>query len=214
MNLNDNNKALRITFQAIIISAMIFNFMGFIVPGGWNAKSIAMLIFTIVSCAGLIFIIVRVSKDNVKRWEMLLYNILNVIFMIIIINCIRELAFEAMDYNKSIATNDDAYDDAEGIGLSAMFRFILFGIPSIIITTIFSIIGIIMTFVKNGKEVIPNGIQQTEMHTNNIKSSEIQINNVQPINTDSNENLEYCRYCGKRINEDSKFCKYCGKQLK
>ena len=29
----------------------------------------------------------------------------------------------------------------------------------------------------------------------------------------SNENLRYCKYCGKRIPSDAKFCSYCGRNF-
>lgn len=30
---------------------------------------------------------------------------------------------------------------------------------------------------------------------------------------DSNGNMMFCKYCGKRIEADSLYCKYCGKKL-
>lgn len=38
------------------------------------------------------------------------------------------------------------------------------------------------------------------------------IKNVQEEET-SNDNLMFCKYCGKRIEKDSLFCKYCGRKL-
>ena len=134
MNTNDVNKKMRIGFQIAILVVTAFNFTGLSLPSDYTNKTSLMLAGLIVSCVGLVYIMVRVCMGNVKRWEMVLYNILNLIFVYVIITSIKELAYARARLDRSNALNNEAYDDAEGIGLSASFMFVLFGIPCIIMT--------------------------------------------------------------------------------
>ena len=60
----------------------------------------------------------------------------------------------------------------------------------------------------------------------NIEEDEVKVQGVNPpldsepykeeqnISNISNDNMQYCRFCGKKIESDSLFCKHCGKSLK
>ncbi len=205
MNTNDVNKKMRIGFQIAILVVTAFNFTGLALPSTYSNKSTLMLTGLIVSCVGLVYIMVRVCMGNVKRWEMILYNILNLVFVYIIINSIRELSYARARLDRSNAIDDDAYDDAEGIGLSAAFMFVLFGIPCIVMTLIFTIIGLVRTCVN--KETTTQVVASVPQAT----ARPINANTVAPNNAGQ---LMYCRHCGQQIAVDANFCKYCGKQLK
>lgn len=205
MNTNDVNKKMRIGFQIAILVATAFNFTGLSLPSTYSNKSILMLTGLIVSCVGLVYIMIRVCMGNVKRWEMILYNILNFVFVYIIITSVRELAYARARLDRSNSLTDEAYDDAEGIGLSAAFMFVLFGIPCIIMTLIFSIIGLVRTCVnkQTSAQVVASVPQATAGPIN--QNTAVQNNAGQ---------LMYCRHCGQQISAEAQFCRYCGKQVK
>ena len=202
MNSNDNNKTLRISFQAVLIGVMVLNLLSLNVPDGYTARAVFLALVLAISCATLIYIMVRVCFKNVKRWEMVLYNVLNLICICLIVYCIRELAFETMYVQRENAIDYDEYDDAEGIGLSAMFVFVLLGIPSVIVALVFTIIGIVMTCVKNAPAVATTSDNQEDKQTKSTQD------------TNNNETPRFCRNCGCPTSEDARFCRYCGKDIK
>ena len=201
---NDNNKTLRISFQAVIIGAILLNLLNLDLPSeSYSGRAILLIFGLIISCAILIYIMIRVCFKNVKKWEMILYNVLNLICVYLIIYCIRELAFEKVDWLREHAINDEAYDDAEGVGLSAMFAFVLLGMPTFIMTLVFTIIGIVMTCIK--KEPVTKAMtDETEIVQSTHTSQKINNNQI----------IRFCRNCGCQTDIDAKFCRYCGKPTK
>lgn len=217
MNLVDNKRKLRTTFQVLIIVAMVFYLMHLRVPKSFNSQATYWLIFTIISCVGLIAIALRVNCKNVKRWEMVLYYLLNVVFVYIIVHGVMELCYITVDIKRANIPYDtgteeyyNAYDNIEEIGLIAGFKFVLCGIPSIIMTVIFTIIGIIQTCIQsqnsNTLKVEDNQVLTSDL--NNIEHNKKDNKNIQTIKAN------YCSYCGQKINSDANFCKYCGKEIK
>lgn len=222
MNLIDEKRKLRTTFQALIIVAMVFYLINLQLPKSFNSKSISLLILTIISCVGLVAIAVRVNCKNVRRWEMILYYILNVVFVYIIVHNVLELAYIAEDIQiDSIPYADgteeyyNAYDEADDIGLIAGFMFVLLGIPSIIMTIIFAIVGIIQTCIQ--KNEIASNETLFEVKSNQSLAKDVEIKQQNESNTPQyvqHEKANFCSHCGKPVDADAKFCKHCGKEIK
>ncbi len=65
-----------------------------------------------------------------------------------------------------------------------------------------------------GKEAKKVNVEKNIMILSSTDVSKManEINNVQEKEI-SNDNLIFCKYCGKRIEADSLFCKYCGRKL-
>lgn len=205
-----NNKSRKkITFQAIILAmALIYLICLLDLPKQFNARASALMVMVIISFIGLIYILIRNCCNNVKKWEVILYYILNIIFMIVITYAVMELTCiksEMLENNNPY--NQDTQleqwynfdEDAEYIGLGAMLGFFLLGIPFILATIIFSIIGIVKS---NKSQVETANIHITEGLE---KEGKVLNKNIKTI---------YCSYCGKMIDVDASFCKYCGKKIK
>lgn len=221
MNLIDGKRKLRITFQALTIVAIVFYLMHLQLPKSFNSKSISLLILIMVSCVGLVSIAVRINCQNVRRWEMVVYYLLNIVFVWIIVYSVMELCYiaEQVEIDNIPYTNGtdeyyNAYDNAEEIGWIASFMFVLWGIPSIIMTIIFAIIGIIQTC-----------IQKPQAESEELLSVEDNLNAISDLkqeprdkhnNTNLNKDIKinYCSYCGQKVDIDANFCKYCGKEIK
>ncbi|MBQ7797878.1 MAG: zinc ribbon domain-containing protein [Clostridia bacterium] len=211
MNLIDEKRKLRTIFQAFIVIVMALYLLNLELPSNFNGKSIMLLVLTIISCVGLLWIIIRVNCKNVRRWEMVLYYALNIIFVILIVYCVLQLSYIAADvardnipYAEGTEEYYNAYDDAEGIDLSAAFAFILLGIPSIIMTIIFAIVGITLTCTQGNSTVQPIQANSTIVEPQQNAS----------VNTANTTRLNYCKYCGKKVDDDTIFCKHCGNKLR
>ena len=206
MNAIDKKIKLRIIFQAFIIGFVLFYLNYLQLPSKFSNKSTKLLIMLILACMGLLYIMVRVCFKNVKKWEMVLYYVLNVLFVFTIVYCMVKLGEIAVDvardtipYEPNTPEYDNAYEDSEAIGLTNGFTFVLFGIPTCITTFIFMIIGIVLTCVQKEETIQTIKFQRTE-----------------PLEDKSiNGTPNYCMNCGKKIDyRYAKFCTYCGKEIK
>ena len=219
----EKHKPLRITFQAIIlISVLLYGFIVFsdvpVPKSSWiNGDFIKSLILLTVSYIGLIYIMVRVCFKNVKKWEIILYNVLNVVFVIVIYVQIFQLLIEIQDmfqnhnpYNsKTQWDNYINYDEEyEYIALPAGVGLFVYGIPNAIMSLVFGIISIVLFIKKQADNTISNS--QEPKQTNNI----LEINQSNSQKFKINNNVMYCKYCGKQLDIEGKFCKYCGKEIK
>lgn len=215
MNNIDKNKKLRKSFQTVLIVLMAFIIINLYLPSSFTGKSTLLLILTIIACVGLVAIAIRFNFNNVKRWEVILYYILNIVFTIIIMSCVIELSDIAVDvardkipYAKGTTEYYDACEDIDSDALSSMFAFVIFGILGIIASIIFAIIGTIKTFVQKGenldKQIVLNNGTSIKNNDNEIDSNS-SLNNIKS---------NYCSYCGKQVDIDAKFCKHCGKEIK
>lgn len=215
MNNIDANKKMRITFQAVTIVLMAFILINLQIPSSFTGKSIGLLVLNIISCVGLIAIAIRMNCNNVKRWEMILYYLLNIVFVFsIFISSIElsdiaeDVAISKISYAKGTEEYHNACEDIELDALSSMFAFVIFGVLGIITSIIFAIIGIIKTFVQKAeslnKQTVLNNSSAMQSVDNEISS------NLSSKNVKSN----YCSNCGKQIDKDAKFCKHCGKEIK
>ncbi len=184
-------KSVYIIFQAIILVGMIFSLAALSMPKLNSIKAVLLFMLLIISYAAIIFFMVRLNCKNVKKWEIILYSALNIVFVTIIVVCIVQLSFI------SSGQSSDA-DKREGIGLGSLFWFCLLGVPQIILALIFGIISIIRASVSKN-----NAIQEI------IKTKEIKNSKEFKV-----PETNFCRFCGKQIEQDSKFCKFCGKQIK
>ncbi len=220
----EKHRSLRITFQAIILCSVLL--YGFIIlsdiptpNSNWiNTDFIKSLIFLIVSYAILIYILVRMCFKNVKKWEIILYNIINVICVIIIFVYLFEItsAIQDMFQNHNPFDHKNQWDEYinydeeyEYIAMPAGFGLFIFGIPNTILAFVFAVITMVVSFrtvivkrVDNNQEEPKQANDMLDINLNT--SQEMKINN---------EDM-YCKYCGKQFDVDGKFCKYCGKEIK
>lgn len=208
MNFVENNKKLLKVSVGILIVCMFPILLNLYLPSSFTAKSITLLILNIFAFIGLVAIAIRVNSRNVRKWEMVLYYLLNIVFVVVIVATSISLSTIAVDvrrHNIPYAPQTDdylnAYDNIEGDALSITFLAIIFGFISFNIALISGIIGIIKIFVSKNKN--------KENVSTNIK--EIEIDNVEQHKHKAQE--IYCSYCGKLLDGDAIFCKYCGKKL-
>lgn len=210
MNLVDKKRKLRIIFHAFILVAAVFFLFHLEIelPKNIPLKTLGLIVAVVFSFLSLLFIMVRVCFPNVKRWEMVIYYSLDIIFVCLIVYGVTELCYITSDYLINsipyVQGTDEyyvLYDEADGIAWTAGFMFVLFGIPSALMTIVFTIVGITLT------------CTQSSGSTQIVQP--IIVNQNQPINPpQSIVKINYCRYCGNRVDKGAKFCRTCGKQLK
>ncbi|MBQ7880768.1 MAG: zinc ribbon domain-containing protein [Clostridia bacterium] len=219
MNLIDNKRKLRTTFQTLIVVAMVFYLMNLELPKSFSGKSIALLALTIISCVGLVAIMDRVNCKNVRRWEMILYYVLNIVFVWIIVICVMDLADIACDvardnipYADGTEEYYNAYDEIDMMGLTTAFKFVLLGIPSIVMTIVFAIVGIIQTLIQKPENESSEAldIEHSQLISNDAKEEQ----STNDTNLSKDIKVNYCSYCGNKVDIDAKFCKYCGREIK
>lgn len=215
-------KPLRITFQAIILcSVLLYGCMILAeVPmpnSNWiNGDFVKSLIFLVVSYVVLIYILVRMCFKNVKKWEIVLYSVINVICVIVIFVHLFEISSAIQDMFKNhnpfdSKTQWDNYinydEEYEYIAMPAGFGLFIFGIPNAITSLVFGIISIVVSLKKQVEKPISN-ISESKQ-TNEV------LNTTQKNSPEiKSDDVKYCKYCGKQLDEEGKFCKYCGKQIK
>lgn len=57
-------------------------------------------------------------------------------------------------------------------------------------------------------------LEEKTFNLPNVEASKIDDRTSYALKTEkTDENLMFCKYCGKRIESDSLFCKYCGRKL-
>ena len=169
-------------------------------PSSFSAKSTGLLILFIIACAGLIGIAARGNCHNVKKWEMILYYLLNIVFVILIMYCAFELndmaadvAVDKIPYEKGTEEYNYAYDDIDYDGLSSSFAFVIFGMLGIVLATIFAIVGIIKTCASKVEIVEQN--QVVLSGENVLEQSNVKITN----NSHDNMKANYCSNCGQKL---------------
>jgi len=172
------------------------------------------LIVLIVSYAILIYILVRLCFKNVKKWEIVVYSILNVFLVIMIYVMMLELTIALQD----IFQNSNPYDrttewqkyidfneEYEYIALPAGFLLFIFGVPNAIVASIFGIISMVFAFIKPKPKLIGVHAVADNKTKEQIKGGE---------NKNEKDAIRYCVYCGKKVEKGAQFCKYCGKEIK
>lgn len=197
----DNKIKQRMKFQFIIIGLILFFGFGLIMYNGFFDSKISLMIIKIIMLAGLVYITVRMTCHNVKKWEIVLYNVLNVIliatFMII---CLFE---------KSVPSGMEAYIEDDFPSGSEILRCI--GV--IIATIVLSVLSIVKSLQKG--KVVTEPKAQPAMHTQEVvNQEEVKINPTVRKQTSIVNEANYCSNCGKPIDKGAKFCKYCGKEIK
>ena len=201
----DKKVKLRIIFQAFILGFLLIYLNCLQLPADFSSESTRLLMLLILSCVGLLYIMVRVCFKNVKKWEMVLYYVLNVLFVFTIVYCTVTLGEIAVDvardtipFEANTPEYENAYEDAEAMGLTNGFTFVLFGIPTCITTFIFMIIGIVLTCVQKEETIQTINFQRTELlEDKSIKAAS-----------------NYCMSCGKKNDyRYARFCTYCGKEI-
>lgn len=220
--MEDNSKR-RITiiiFQAIILASVLFYGVNICLPLPAPKASlitldfIKPLIVLIVAYAILIYIMVRLCFKNVKKWEIVIYSILNVFLVIMIYVMMLELTVALQEifqnsnpYDKTTEWQKyiDFNEEYEYIALPAGFLLFIFGGPNTIVTIIFGIISMVFAFIKPK----PKFIEANSVVDNDIKE---QIKDIE--NKIEKDAIRYCIYCGKKVEKDAKFCKYCGKEIR
>ena len=217
----EKHRTLSIPFQAIVLSSVLL--YSFVIlsdvpmpKASWiNGDFIKSLTLLAISYVGLVYIMVRVCFKNVKKWEIVLYNVLNVVFVILIYVQIFELLGEIQDIfqdhnpydSKTQWDNFINYDEEyEYIALPAAFALFIYGIPNAIMTLVFAILSIVFAFKKKTEnQVVTTQKESTQ--------SGVMLNMNKPQAT-QNKEIRFCAHCGKETEKNAKFCKYCGKQIK
>lgn len=212
----------RIVFQALITGGLLLYGLLFLLSLGmpsidlFTNKLSAMVIALVVSYSGLIYFLVRMCSKNVRKWEVVLYNILNVVFAVIIVSVMKEM----IEVVQEIFRNNNPYDqnvnpdewyeydeDCDYIPFVPLILYIFFGNGAKIATFVLSILSITFTFVKKS-EPAPIEIKQDAINETNIENKEEVKNNKEE------RKVSYCIYCGKKTDPEAKFCKYCGNKIR
>ena len=85
-------RILRIVFQSVITGTFVLFGLIYLSsispmpePYMFTNKFTSMLFALFISYVGLIYILVRFCTKNVKKWEIILYNILNLVFITVLL---------------------------------------------------------------------------------------------------------------------------------
>ena len=220
MEKNSKRRITIIIFQAIILASVLFYGINICLPlpapkaGGITLDFIRPLIVLIVSYAILIYILVRLCFKNVKKWEIVLYSILNVFLVIMIYVMFFELTIALQDMFQNSNPYDrttewqkyvDFNEEYEYIALPAGFLLFIFGVPNAIVASIFGIISMVFAFIKPKPKLIGVHAVEDNETKEQIKGGE---------NKNEKDAIRYCVYCGKKVEKGAQFCKYCGKEIK
>lgn len=186
----DNKRALRITFFSVIGSLTLLYLLLTELPNKVYGKDILCLFGAIVILILLISIYVRIYFKNVRKFEMIIYYIVVPILLILLVTLVLNLGFISAGYNK------DA-DSREGIGLTILLIFFIFGLPILFISTVLCIVGLIVTLVS--RNTTEEKIVVIEKNSENNCSEEIEINFCKNCGTSVDQNSNYCGKCGSKI---------------
>jgi len=195
MNSVDKKRKIRIVLLAFILSGALLNLCAVNFPSKIAGKDSLYLVMLIFAWVVLVGLFVRSCFKNVKKWEVLTYYIVAVVCVALMVYCNMRLGLVASGEYKLA-------DDSEAVGLEVMFEFVLIGLGSVLTTLVLSVIGIIVLFVNTKEKNIKNS-------TNNVLKNEKMLQKA----VKNENNLKFCRFCGKQILKDSKFCEYCGEDL-
>ena len=187
----DNKRALRITFFSIIGCLTLFYLLLTELPNKFHGEDVAYLVCAIVILILLISIYVRIYFKNVRKIEMIIYYIVVPILLILLVAMVFNLGFVSAGYNK------DA-DSREGIGLTILLMFFIFGLPVLFISTILCIVGLVVTLSSKNKTEEKKVVVDKNISGN--KGSEgIEVN--------------FCKYCGNAVDKSSIYCGKCGSKI-
>ncbi len=163
----------------------------------FTGKLTISLISLFVSCLGLIYILIRFTNKNVRKWEVILYNILNIVFIVIILISLIS-SFESI----SDILNKNYNYEYENAIWGSMFIYALLlmwtPFPTIMPLTL-SILSIVFGLKKEKKKEVETKTEEAP------KENSTQ----EPVPA---KTTLYCAYCGKPIDYEGKFCKYWGKE--
>ena len=130
MEKNSKRRITIIIFQAIILATVLFYGINICLPlpapkAGWiTLDFIRPLIVLIVSYAILIYIMVRLCFKNVKKWEIVIYSILNVFLVIMIYVMFFELTIALQDMFKNSNPYDRTTEWQKYIDFNEEYEFI------------------------------------------------------------------------------------------
>ena len=128
----ENKNKLITTMQSLIFALGVFYlFEARIMFSYYNIKSLMWQIVYFLSFAFLIYATIRMPRKSLKKWEAILYFILDIICVALIIYSVFYVGVTYEDFL-----------DVEDSGLGYMFMMILVGLPYFAITLILSIISL------------------------------------------------------------------------
>lgn len=156
----------------------------------YNLKALVWQIAYFISWGFLFFATIRMSRKSLKKWEAILYFILDIACVALIIHSVFYVGVTYEDFL-----------DAEDSGLGYMFMMILYGLPYLAITLTLSIISLVKLILTK-----PGNQSSEKMET--IVAN---VNKTAEEKEQSNE-VGYCSFCGKQINSNANYCKYCGRK--
>lgn len=220
-----SGRILRIIFQSVIIGCMLFYGLIYISSATLASSStiVSMALSLIVLYGALIFFLVRSLSRNMRRWESILYNILNIIFVIaifIIAKNMLKISDEIFDlenpYDPYLETEayDAYYEHHQYTNMGSYLSNYLFGFLFTVGTIILSILSMVFSLRKSANHVAE--LAQPKVVEEVVATQEEKVETKPKATKQRKEEnvIKFCYNCGKPIDKGAKFCKYCGKEIK
>ena len=220
-----SGRILRIIFQSVIIGFMLFYGLIYLASSTlYSSITLMGMKFSLIVLYGaLIFFLIRSLSRNMRRWEAILYNILNIIFVIAIFIIARkmlEISDEIFDlenpydpYLESDSYNE-YYEHYQYINTGSYLCNYLFGFLFTVGTIILSTLSMIFSLMKSANHVAE--LAQPKVVEEVVVTQEEKVETKPKATKQTKEEnvIKFCYNCGKPIDNGAKFCKYCGKEIK
>lgn len=164
----ENKKKLITIFQIIILALGVFYiFEARVMFRYYNVTALILQIVYFLSWAFLIYATMRIPRKSLRKWEAILYFVLDII-------CVGLIVWSVF----YVGVTYEDFIDVEDSGLGYMFMMILYGIPYCIATVVLSVISIIkIVFTKTNNKEKENTITAiNELEANIQKKKEINNN--------------------------------------
>ena len=186
----ENKNKLITTMQTLILAlGFIYLIEARVMFKYYNLKALAWQILYFISWIFIIYATARMPRKSLRKWEAILYFVLDIICVGIIVHSV---------FYVGVAFEDFLGEEDPGIGY--MFMMFLCGIPYFTVTLILSIISIVkIGFSKQKRDF--------------TQDTTISVKELETTKQKEELNLEeYCSYCGKVIKSNANYCKHCGKK--
>ena len=228
-----SGRILRIIFQSVISGGMlVYGFLFIASTTLPNSFGLLGFIFTmLIAYAGLIFIWIRSFSRNLRKWEAITYNILNVVLVITIFVAARMLLevseeiFQLQNpYDPDLEFDawDEYYETYEYLNMGSYIWNVFFGFISTIETIVLSTLSMIFSLKSSNNHIAnsvkPNIVEDVVIEKEEIEEEaekeEIKEKPKAVKKAKEEAEIKFCSNCGKSLDKGAKFCKFCGKEIK